>query len=283
MKSFLKWVGSKNKLIEQYQPYFPQQQFETYYEPFLGGGSVFFHLKQQHPNMRAVLSDVNEKLINTYKCVRDLPLQLISLLEEHERYHQKYPNAYYSEQRDKFNRDIGMVDVERAGIFIYLNKTCYNGLYRENSKGEFNVPMGKYKNPNICDRESIMEASALLQKVDLVVASFEVIVEHQFYGNELVYFDPPYHPISHTSNFTHYSKQRFEEEKQFRIRDVFATLAEWGVTVMLSNSKCDFIKQIYSSDRVFVKCPKIVDISASRNINSDASKRGKIGEYLVVL
>ncbi|NJK70613.1 MAG: DNA adenine methylase [Richelia sp. CSU_2_1] len=280
-KSFLKWVGGKSKLIEQYQPYFPQQ-FETYYEPFLGGGSVFFYLKQLYPTMRAALSDSNEHLVNLYCYVRDYPEILIQLLDEHQFNHHQNPADYYYKIREEFRSTPKHWEAKRAAQFLYLNKTCYNGLYRENQKGQFNVPIGRYKNPRICDTETLRLASQLLQGVRIEVARFDRVLDLANDSKDFVYFDPPYHPISPTSNFAEYSQYGFKEAEQIELRDTFAELMQRGVKLMLSNSKCDFIEQLYKDDRVFSACPKLIDISASRNVNSEASKRGKIKEYLVI-
>ncbi|MEG4943161.1 DNA adenine methylase [Microcoleus sp. F4-D5] len=277
-RPFLKWAGGKTKLIGQYQPYFPEK-FTTYYEPFLGGGAVFFYLAQQHPGLQAVLTDINPELINAYRCVRDKVEELILILEEHQLEHTKDNKNYYYSVRSRSYK----TDTERAARLIYLNKTCYNGLYRENSKGEFNVPIGRYKNPQICQADLLRSVSSLLAPAKIEVRKFDEILDFATSREDLVYFDPPYYPISATSNFTAYSRDNFKESEQLKLRDIFAELAERDVKVMLSNSNCDFIEKIYSDTQIFPNksLPKLIEISASRGINSNSCKRGKVKELLI--
>ncbi|MCC3408731.1 MAG: DNA adenine methylase [Microcoleus sp. PH2017_10_PVI_O_A] len=277
-RPFLKWAGGKTKLIGQYQPYFPEK-FTTYYEPFLGGGAVFFYLAQEHPSVQAVLTDINPELINAYCCVRDKVEDLIELLFEHASEHSKHNKEYYYWVRSRSYN----TDTEKAARLIYLNKTCYNGLYRENSKGEFNVPIGRYKNPNICQPDLLRSVSSLLKPAQIQVRKFPEILDFATSSEDFVYFDPPYYPISTTSNFTAYSRDNFKESEQLQLRNVFAELSERGVKVMLSNSNCDFIKQIYSDSQAFkiVPHPKLIEISAARGINSKSCKRGPVKELLI--
>lgn len=269
-RPFLKWAGGKSQLIQQYIPYFPKD-FKNYYEPFLGGGAIFFHLRPE----KAVLTDVNPELINAYRCVRDNLEKLISLLEKHQVNHTK---EYYYQVRATFG-GASLVptegnSIERAARLIYLNKTCFNGLYRENSKGEFNVPIGKYKNLKICNPDLLCSVSAALQAAEIEVRTFEAVLAYAKTSEDFVYFDPPYYPLSNTSNFTAYSRYTFNEDEQTKLRDVFAKLAGRGVKVMLSNSDCPFIRSLYSNF-------KINEILASRSINCDPKKRGRITEVLV--
>ncbi|MEG4496470.1 DNA adenine methylase [Microcoleus sp. F10-C6] len=277
-RPFLKWAGGKTKLMGQYQPYFPEK-FTTYYEPFLGGGAVFFYLAQQHPGLQAILTDINPELINAYRCVRDKVEELILLLQEHQLEHTKDNKSYYYWVRSRAYK----TDTERAARLIYLNKTCYNGLYRENSKGEFNVPIGRYKNPQICQADLLRSVSSLLAPAQIEVRKFDEILDFATSREDFVYFDPPYYPISATSNFTAYNRDNFKESEQLKLRDIFAELAERDVKVMLSNSNCDFIEKIYSDTQIFPnKClPKLIEISASRGINSNSCKRGKVKELLI--
>ncbi|MEG3933383.1 MULTISPECIES: DNA adenine methylase [unclassified Microcoleus] len=277
-RPFLKWAGGKTRLIGQYQPYFPEK-FTTYYEPFLGGGAVFFYLAQQHPGLQAVLTDINPELINAYRCVRDKVEELIELLFDHQSEHSKDNKDYYYSVRSRSYT----TDTEKAARLIYLNKTCYNGLYRENSKGEFNVPIGRYKNPNICQADLLRSVSSLLAPAQIEVRKFDEILDFATSREDFVYFDPPYYPISATSNFTTYSRDNFKESEQLKLRDIFAQLAERGVKVMLSNSNCDFIEKIYRDTQAFPNksLPKLIEISASRGINSNSLKRGKIKELLI--
>ncbi len=261
-RPFLKWAGGKGKLIQQYIPYLPKK-FKTYYEPFLGGAAVFFYLNPPS----AALTDINPELVNAYLCVRDNVEELILNLEVHQLRHCR---DYYYEVR----QCTGVTNIEKAARLIYLNKTCFNGLYRENSKGAFNVPIGKYKNPKICNPALLRSVSAALQNAQINVRPFEDILEHASSCDDFVYFDPPYHPLSPTSNFTAYSRYSFSQDDQIRLKYVFAELAERGVKVMLSNSDCPFIRELYSEFN-------INSIIAPRLINSNARKRGKISEVLV--
>lgn len=264
-RPFLKWAGGKSKLITQYIPYFPAK-FDNYYEPFLGGGAVFFYLASNRVNYKAILTDINCELINAYCCVRNVPKELILLLAEHQVNHSK---DYYYQMR---KQNTGTT-VEKAARLIYLNKTCFNGLYRENSKGEFNVPIGKYKNPTICNAEGLRSVSLSLQSAKLEIRPFDAVLD---YANEqdFVYFDPPYYPLSPTSNFTAYSSCCFNENDQIRLKNTFAELSVRGVKVMLSNSDCPFIRELYKEFNIH-------EISAARAINSNAKKRGKITELLI--
>jgi DNA adenine methylase len=261
-RPFLKWAGGKNKLIQQYIPYFPKK-FKTYYEPFLGGGAIFFYLNPQ----LAVLTDINAELVNTYRCVKNNVEELILLLKEHQLKHSK--EYYYGVRQGN-----GITPLEKAARLIYLNKTCFNGLYRENSKGEFNVPIGKYKNPKICNPALLRSVSAALQPTQIDVRPFEDILKYASSSDDFVYFDPPYYPLSPTSNFTAYSRYSFSQDDQIRLKEVFAELAGRDVKVMLSNSDSQFIRELYMDFNIH-------SISASRLINSNAMKRGKITEVLI--
>ncbi len=266
-RPFLKWAGGKTQLISQYQPLFPPQ-FKNYYEPFLGGGAVFFYLFQEHSSgFNAVLSDVNEELINLYRCVQTDVEALIKALELHQ---VKHNCEYYYQVRAQKNHTL----VKKAARIIYLNKTCFNGLYRENSKGEFNVPIGRYKNPTICNAELLRADSLALRSVILEVRDFDKVLDEAKTDQDFVYFDPPYYPLSNTSQFTSYSRYNFNEKDQIRLRDVFAELANRGVKVMLSNSDCPFIRELYQKFRIH-------EVSAARSINSKGAHRGKISEVVV--
>jgi DNA adenine methylase len=264
-RPFLKWAGGKGRLLAQYQSFFPAF-FDTYYEPFLGGGAVFFHLAGQA--RQAVLGDINPELVNVYQCVRDRTFELIAHLRRHKRFHS--PDYYYQVRQQRYLMD----PVERAARLIYLNKTCYNGLYRENSQGHFNVPVGRYKNPAICDPELLLAAAATLQRAEIVQLSFEDIASWPLSRRDLVYFDPPYHPISTTSSFTGYSRYGFTATDQQRLAQVFRQLADRGVPVMLSNSDCEFVRELYQGFAIH-------PIQAARAINSRSSRRGKVSEVLV--
>lgn len=265
-RPFLKWAGGKSRLTQQYISHFPQD-FRNYYEPFLGGGAIFFHLAQRTAPFQAVLSDINGELINTYICVRDRVDDVIKALEKHQREHSK--DYYY------LVRNISKgTEIERAARFIYLNRTCFNGLYRENSKGEFNVPIGQYRNPIICNAELLRAVSSALRPAQLAVRTFEEVAKLARSSDDFVYFDPPYYPISSTSDFTAYSRASFKKDDQEKLQNVFSVLADRGVKVMLSNSDCEFIRNLY-------KDFKIHPIAATRVINSNIQNRGKISEVLV--
>ncbi|MBD2091011.1 DNA adenine methylase [Microcoleus sp. FACHB-1515] len=260
-RPFLKWAGGKGQLLAQYQQHFPTE-FSTYYEAFLGGGAVFFALKPS----RAVLTDVNPALVNVYRCIQSDVEAVIDLLTHYQQQHSK--EHYY-----QIRSTAGNTAIEQAARFIYLNRTCFNGLYRENSKGEFNVPIGRYKNPRICYPDVLRSASVALQSAQLQVESFEAVLNSAT-AQDFVYFDPPYYPISQTSRFTAYSRFAFTEQSQIQLRDTFAALANRGVKVMLSNSDCEFIRDLYAGFQIHT-------IAASRAINSNAQRRGKITEVLI--
>ncbi|MEN9224964.1 MAG: DNA adenine methylase [Thermostichus sp. HHBFW_bins_43] len=281
-RPFLKWAGGKGQLLSQYESFFPHE-WGTYHEPFLGGGAVYFHLAQrdrgslgswnfsvggqarQNPAYR--LSDINPELVNVYCCVRDRVEELIAQLTLHQAHHSR---DYYYTIRAAHSED----PLWRAARLLYLNKTCFNGLYRENSRGEFNVPLGRYRNPRICDAENLRAAARVLQGTEISVQPFWQVVERAQPG-DFVYLDPPYHPLSASSSFTAYSRFAFGEPEQIRLREVFVTLASQGVQVMLSNSDCPFVRKLYQGY-------SIQTISASRAINSRGSKRGRIAEVLVL-
>jgi DNA adenine methylase len=261
-RPFLKWAGGKGRLLQQYISYFPSS-FDTYYEPFLGGGAVFFYLSPR----RSHLMDINPELVNVYRCIRDQIEGVIGLLWEHQRNHS---NEYYYYLRSH----PGSSEIERAARLIYLNKTCFNGLYRENSQGKFNVPMGRYKDPKICNPALLYAASSALKRATINVYPFDMTLEDAKTSQDFVYFDPPYHPISATSCFTSYCRYSFHQSDQIRLRDTFVELARRGVKVMLSNSDCPFIRELYQDFTIHT-------IYASRAINSNAQRRGKISEVLV--
>lgn len=263
-RPFLKWAGGKSRLIPQYLPYLPEN-YQTYYEPFLGGGALFFYLQPQ----QAILTDINFDLITTYCCVRDRVEELISLLQEHK---SKHDREYYYSVRAKTVTN----ELEQAARFIYLNKTCYNGLYRVNSQGKFNVPLGKYINPNICQADLLRAASALLSNSEIKQADFTDVLNYATSSEDFVFLDPPYYPISSTSYFTSYNQISFGEEDQKRLRNTCAELASRGVKVAVCNSDSEFIKELYLEINF-----NIHTIAAARSINSNTKKRGAIQELLI--
>jgi len=268
---FVKWAGGKGQLISQFEPLFPKQ-FNTYIEPFVGGGAVFFHIIQNFKPKKIILSDINEELINTYKIVKTDVERLIVELKQHKEYHTAEGKKYYLTIRA--TNPNSLPPLERAARFIYLNKTCFNGLYRVNSKGEFNVPMGAYKNPDIVQEDRLRKVNKLLKNVTLKVMSFEKVLTLAKKG-DFIYFDPPYYPLKNKNSFTTYTKDSFMEKEQELLAEVFKKLDKKGCSVMLSNSNTKFIKDLY-------KKFKIKLVKATRMINCDGENRGKINEVVVM-
>jgi DNA adenine methylase len=266
---FLKWAGGKLQLIEQFENIFPHN-FRNYYEPFIGSGAVFFYVKSKLKPNKVILSDTNEELINCFVVVRDKPSELVESLLNHRKKHSKeYYYAVRSVESDRLD------NVNRAARLIYLNKTCFNGLYRVNSKGQFNVPFGDHKNPSIFDQNILLKASQLLQDVHLQAMTFEKVLD--FAGkDDFVYFDPPYIPVSKTSSFTRYSKTDFSAKEQKRLSEIFRLLDSRGCFIMLSNSDHALTRELY---RDYEK--NAVIVRAKRMINSVGSKRGAINEVVV--
>jgi DNA adenine methylase len=266
---FLKWAGGKLQLIEQFENLFPHN-FRNYYEPFIGSGAVFFYVKSKLKPNKVILSDTNEELINCFVAVRDKPSELVEVLLNHRKKHSK--EYYYAVRSIESSR---LDSLARAARLIYLNKTCFNGLYRVNSKGQFNVPFGDYENPSIFDRNTLFQASQLLQGVYLQVMTFEKVLD--FAGKaDFVYFDPPYIPLSKTSSFTRYSKSNFSMKEQKQLSEVFGILDSRGCFVMLSNSDHALTRELY---RHYEK--NTVIVRAKRMINSVGSRRGAINEVVV--
>lgn len=264
---FLKWVGGKRQLIPEILKHVPQS-FSTYYEPFVGGGAVLFRLQPA----KAVINDYNAELINVYKVIRNHPEALLSDLSKHKNEAEYY---YYIRGLDRSREYKQLSKIERASRIIYLNKTCYNGLFRVNSMGEFNTPFGRYKNPNICNEPVIKAVSNYLSTNDIRIHNTDYTETLKTAdAGSFVYLDPPYHPLSGSSNFTGYVQSGFNEAEQIRLRDTCIELNERGVKFLLSNSATDFIVRLYGSfEMVFVK--------ANRHINSVPHKRGSVHEILV--
>lgn len=270
-KPFLNWVGGKQQLLGQFEDFLPTG-ITRYLEPFVGGGAVFFHLWNTGRLPKNVfLLDNNEELINTYRVVRDQVDALIEQLTIHKR---KHNPSYYYKIRDLDRRPANLTDVERAARIIYLNRTCYNGLYRVNSRGQFNVPIGSYKEPQIVYEETLKAASAALQGKTIECRDFRKVVELAQAG-DFFYFDPPYDPVSKTASFTSYTSAGFNDEDQRDLARVFAQLAEIKCRCMLSNSYTSFIRGLYHNFRIEV-------VQARRAVNSNGNGRGQISEVVVL-
>ena len=265
LKPFLKWAGGKRRLISQYQEYFPDfQTINRYYEPFIGGGAIFFHYRPQ----TAVLADRNQTLIDVYQAVQQDVEAVIAALKPH-----RNDSDYFYEVRAW---DVSQLTVaQRAARIIFLNKTCFNGLFRENSKGKFNVPFGRYKNPKICDEERLRLAAAALQNVDLLAADFEDVLQTAV-AADFVYCDPPYAPLTATSSFTQYDKDGFARADQIRLAETVATLTKRNCKVMLSNSNAPLIYDLYANDY------RLIEMQARRNINRNGNGRGPVKELLIL-
>lgn len=285
---FIKWVGGKTQLLDEVKKSLPRdfatRKHITYVEPFVGGGAVMFWILQAYPNIeRAVINDINDELICTYHVIKNnvdaLIPELLRIQKEYIPLNAEDRKRYFMAKRASFNTK-QLSPIETAALFIFLNRTCFNGLYRVNSKGEFNVPHGKYANPRICDAENLLACSKVLQKVEILCGDF---AETGRYAgpNTLFYFDPPYKPITETSSFTSYAKAGFNDAEQIRLRDFCNQISRDKALFVASNSdpkdvnpKEDFFDTIYNN--FFIK-----RVSAARMINSDASGRGAISELMI--
>ena len=261
----VKWVGGKRQLMFELLKNMPED-YNRYFEPFIGGGALFFELQPDN----AYISDMNEELINLYQVVRDNVDELITDLQKHD-----ISKEYFMEIRniDRTEKYQNWSNIQKASRFIYLNRTCFNGMYRVNSKGEFNVPFGHYKNPRILDENNLINCSNLLQRTEIKHADFSEILKKVKKG-DFVYFDPPYVPLSETSSFTSYTKDGFDMDMQFKLRDVCDELDSMGVKFLLSNSDTKLVNELYENYN-------IKKVFASRQINANADGRGKITEVLV--
>ncbi|MGI6718342.1 MAG: DNA adenine methylase [Bacteroidales bacterium] len=288
-KPFLKWAGGKSQLLPEIKETLPskitQKEF-TYIEPFVGSGAVLFWMLNNIPNLKkAVINDINEDLMNTYKTIASNPIELISILENlQEEYHaldgkECKKKEYYYTKRTQYNTR-KCSQSEQAALFIFLNRTCFNGLYRVNRKNEFNVPMGSYKKPTICDTENIFAVSKALIKVEILCGDFEQTLDYAD-DNSLFYFDPPYKPLNKTSSFNSYAKDDFNDNEQIRLRDFCSRLDTLNHTWILSNSD---VKSKDKSDNFFDNLYadfNIQRVEAKRSINANPQKRGKLTELLI--
>ncbi len=295
-KPFLKWAGGKRQLLSQFDTLYPIElklkKIKNYYEPFVGGGAVFFDVAQNYEVENAFLYDINEELILAYKVIQKDIFKLIEFLHRYEKQYKKLDDEkrkeYYYELRDNYNLQRFNIDynkysenwIPRVAQTIFLNKTCFNGLFRFNSKGGFNSPMGRYKNPKILDESNLLNVSKLLEIATIKKADFRE-VKNDIRNNSFVYFDPPYRPISKTSSFTSYSKFNFQDDEQLQLASLFYELDQQGHKLMLSNSdpkntnpNDDFFETIYEKFN-------ITRVDAKRSINSNGSKRNSIKEIVV--
>jgi DNA adenine methylase len=294
---FLKWAGGKRQLLSQIEGYFPLQlkrgEICTYVEPFIGSGAVFFHVAQSYKIDRFIIADANPELILAYRTLQTAAEGLIERLAAFERSYfqagESDRRKIYYAQRERYNAQRFILDydrftpdwIERTAMMIFLNRTGYNGLFRLNSKGAFNVPCGRYKNPRLLDAGNLRAGARLLQKAEIEFGDFETL-GHLIDANTFVYFDPPYRPISRTADFTAYSKDRFDDRQQLRLADFYRRMDALGGKLMLSNSdprnldpRDDFFERAFAGFR-------IEHLHAKRNINRDAHGRGSISELLIL-
>ncbi|MDO5017231.1 MAG: DNA adenine methylase [Porphyromonas sp.] len=287
-RPFIKWVGGKTQLLDDIKKSLPRDLSQrvgiTYVEPFVGGGAVLFWILQEYPNItRAIINDINAELICTYRVIKhdveDLISELSRIQNEYIPLNEIDRKEYFLAQRKRFNEG-NTSKVETAALFIFLNRTCFNGLYRVNSKGEFNVPHGKYANPKICDAETLRADSAILQRVEILCGDFAQTGKYAD-GNALYYFDPPYRPLTETSAFTSYAKDGFDDAEQTRLRDFCEQIATRNSLFVASNSDPqnvdkgdDFFDHLYNSF-------SIKRVSATRMINSKGNGRGAVSEIMI--
>lgn len=288
-KPFVKWVGGKGQLLEQLGTFLPNdfsnQEDVTYIEPFVGGGAMLFFLLQRYPNIKkAFINDVNGDLTTCYKVIKKNPHELITALKKiQETYYnielEEDKRTFFLKVRDKYNTK-SITDIENSTALIFLNRTCFNGLYRVNKSGKFNVPFGKYKMPTICDEKTILADSKILQKVEILTGDFEKTLQVAK-KKSLFYFDPPYRPLNNTSSFNSYAKEDFNDEEQIRLKNFCDVVNNAGHRFMLNNS--DGHAKNYADtffDRLYATY-NIHRVWARRSVNANAFKRGKLTEILV--
>ncbi len=272
-KPFVKWAGGKRQLISRLLHSIPRD-FGNYFEPFVGGGALFFELYNRGilKNKEVYLFDINKELINTYEVIRDEPVLLIDRLKEFAAQHSE--TFYYRIRAlDRKEEFLGLDRVTKAARFIYLNRTCFNGLYRVNKQGFFNVPIGRYKDPQIVDASNILAVSQALEGVTIRCSDYKEVLEYAQRG-DFIYFDPPYYPLTPTSNFTSYAQGNFLEKEQKELFEIFHLLAKRGCFVLESNSNTPFIDNLYKEFT-------IQKVLATRAINAKGNKRGKVTEVLI--
>ena len=271
-KPFVKWAGGKRQLIPILNQNLPES-FGTYYEPFLGGGALLFHILTERVGQVCSISDLNSDLVLAYTTIRDKIDALISSLKNHEKNYHRDSSTYYYSVRSNNPRS----DVEKTSRLIFLNRTCFNGLYRVNSKGKFNVPLGKYTNPNIVNEENLRSVHQILKtsRMSIKCRDFEAVLRDAKKG-DFVYFDPPYQPVSKTANFTSYTNKDFTTDDLLRLAELCNNLNSKGCKVLLSNSDSKEVAKMFS-----VKPWKISKIQANRAINSDSRKRTGHFELLI--
>lgn len=290
VKPFLKWAGGKSQLLKEIEQYYPFKNgtVTKYAEPFVGGGAVLFDILSKYDLKEIYISDINAELINTYVIIREHIDELICLLSAYQNEYvpleTENRKAYYMKKRNRFNylkvNGNDVENIEKAALMIFLNKTCFNGLFRVNKKGLFNVPMGAYKNPLICDEKNLQAVSEKLQNVKIICGDYkesaEFIDSHTF-----VYFDPPYRPLTETASFTAYTENLFNDEEQIELAEFVDCMHKKGAKIVVSNSdpknsntEDDFFDKIYSAH-------KIKRVEATRMINCNSEARGKIKELLI--
>lgn len=287
-RPFVKWVGGKTQLLDDIKKTLPRDLSRrnemTYVEPFVGGGAVLFWILQEYPNItRAVINDINAELICTYRVIKydveNLILELSRLQNEYLSLNEVDRKKYFLAQRERFN-ERETSEVEIAALFIFLNRTCFNGLYRVNSKGKFNVPHGRYANPKICDKETLRADSAVLQRVEILCGDFAQTSKYA-HDNVLFYFDPPYRPLTDTSAFTSYAKEGFDDAEQIRLRDFCDLIAKQKSLFVASNSDpLNVDNEDVFFDHLY-KMFSIKRVSAARMINSKGNGRGTISEIMI--
>lgn len=289
IKPFLKWAGGKGQILNKIRPLYPKElgsKINKYIEPFIGGGAVFFDVVTNYKLDTYIINDINKELINTYKAIQQDINSLLGYLSNITSYYKQLSiddkDLFYYSIRKKYNNIIidKSINIEKAALFIFLNKTCFNGLYRVNRNNQFNVPTGKYKSPTIYDEENLLNISQILQKVEILCGDFSTVYNH-IESNTFIYIDPPYRPLTKTSSFTNYSTYLFDDKEQIRLSTFINEADKKGAYVLASNSDPKntsendlFFDELYSSKN-------IIRIEAQRAINSNPLRRGKITELII--